>query len=153
MCDSTLFFSASDVIPHDRTRIPIFLRELFHRSPELFRRSPELFRCSPELFRCSPELFHRSPGTRLLRLSVSIQVHLYPQLKREICIFWKSFIAKAGIWTKDLSHRSSALILLSYREMVEEGGFISQTVDSVCNFFDRKLPGRSNFSFLFFYLN
>ena len=115
------------------------LRELFHRSPELFR--------------CSPELFHRSPGTRLLRLSVSIQVHLYPQLKREICIFWKSFIAKAGIWTKDLSHRSSALILLSYREMVEEGGFISQTVDSVCNFFDRKLPGRSNFSFLFFYLN
>ena len=68
-------------------------------------------------------------------------------------MFWKSFIAEAGIWTQDLSHHSLALILLSYWEMVEEGGFISQTVDLVCNFFDRKLPGRSNFSFLFFYLN
>ena len=64
-----------------------------------------------------------------------------------------NMLGSTGIWTQDLSHRSSALILLSYREMVKEGGFISQTVDLVCNFFDRKLPGRSNFSFLFFYLN
>ena len=115
------------------------------------RRGSESF-LIPSSLLSDPLLLHNTS----LPISIqvfSIQVHLYPQLKREFCNFWKSFIAKAKIWTWDLSPHRSALILLSYREMVEEEGFISQTIDLVCNFFDHKLPGRSNFSFLFFYLN
>ena len=36
--------------------------------------------------------------------------------------------------------------------MVEEGGFISRSIDLVCNLFERKLPGRSNFIFYSFIL-
>ena len=73
--------------------------------------------------------------------------------KRNFVFFERDSLPKAKIWIRDLSHHRPALILMSYREMIERCGFISQSIDLVCNLFDRRLPGRSNFTFLFFYLN
>ena len=61
-----------------------------------------------------------------------LQLKVYPHSKREICYFWKSSIADSGNWTQDLSHHRSALILLSYREIVEEVGFISSSIECWC---------------------
>ena len=54
-------------------------------------------------------------------ISVSIQVHLYPQLKREICNFWKSSIAPAKNWTQYILHWGWVPYPLLHRGSVKDG--------------------------------
>ena len=86
------------------------------------RRGSESF-LIPSSLLSDPLLLHN----KSLSISIqvfSIQVHLYPQLKRGICEFWKSSIATAWIWTRDLSHLILALNLLSYQGLMKcEGLF------------------------------
>ena len=56
------FFSASDVIPHDRTRIPILAQRAISTAAQAFPLQPRHFHCSPGAFPPQHRHFHCSPG-------------------------------------------------------------------------------------------
>ena len=149
-----VIFSASDVIPHIRNWIPTLPQRVFPCGSELISmRVRALFLAGQSSFHADQSSFHAAQKPKCQHsssLMFSIKMGNLENFERDPLAQLGFEPEVLSSTTQDLSHHRSALILLSYREMVDIEGFISPNVDLVCNFFDCKLPGWSNLIFYSF---